>query len=262
MAPNTNLFPIEIDIPQGGRILSGKKKRNRPDTQDGNDQLNLGNVEARNNPVEHLELRGLEDRIRSDIENIFQFEITKLQEVVKRLSEQFTNINLSSIREPVWPRDSLPSNFNLPNIGANVHNSSTPSVYQNRILPGVESQRNNIRNTSTLSGSRLSSSFLANTGKIANLISNWNVTFSGSFTGLPVEKFIYIVTSLTNDNLGGDFKLVCEHSHILFTSKAKEWYWSYCRLVDRIQWEPLCKALKTHFNGHNRIDEGKEARCQ
>lgn len=76
----------------------------------------------------------------------------------------------------------------------------------------------------------------------------WNITFSGS--NMPVEKFIYMITSLTKDCLGGNFKLLCEHSHILFTSKAKEWYWRHRNSVGQIEWDGLCNALRVHFNDH------------
>ncbi|KAI8115026.1 RING-H2 finger protein ATL30 [Lucilia cuprina] len=254
--PHANASFIET-ANQGERILLGRKKGNRQINQNSRyTSMSQGIRNERVNANNNLESGVLEDRIRSDIENSFQAEITKLQEVVKRLSDQFTNFNLNTNKEPAWPRESLPSSFNPPNFelpAPTSHNSTTNSAQDARIQANFGVQRNSAQGVSSVHGSRdrpVSSSVLANSGKVASLISNWNVTFSGSSAGLPVEKFIYMITSLTNDSMGGDFQLVCEHSHLLFTSKAKEWYWRYRRSVNHIVWEDLCRAMKTHFSDH------------
>lgn len=67
---------------------------------------------------------------------------------------------------------------------------------------------------------------------------------------MPVDKFIYMINSLTSDSLGGDFDVLCEHLHILFIGRGLDWYWRYRRSVERVEWSSLCEALRSHFQDH------------
>lgn len=86
------------------------------------------------------------------------------------------------------------------------------------------------------------------TDKISSLINNWHVNFKGSLGEVPVEDFIYRVRTLTNLHLGGDFDLLCRHSHILFEGKARQWFWRFHRqMKGSFNWFDLCEALKRQF---------------
>ena len=129
----------------------------------------------------------------------------------------------------------FPTNSNI-----NLNNSPTESF---NIHPNI--------NRNPRSNSSISSSDLTNRSKIAHLVSSWNLTYAGSNTGIPVEKFIFMVNALVQDTLGGDFSVLSEHCHILFTGKAKQWFWDYrLRNPERIEWHSLCYALEAHYNDH------------
>lgn len=228
---NTGAIPKSTE-----RILSGNKNQNKK----GERTVNRNSLPGQASVDER---ESLEDRIRSKMENHYRGEINKLHAVVERLSQQLTSVNLNGNRAPEWPRDSF-ANLSAP--------SFPPAQPESNFVPQRNNRPNSTRPFIPESRERalLSSVALNNSGKIASLIHSWNLTFNGNSTGLPVEKFIYMVNSLTLDSLAGDFRLLGDHCHILFTSKAKEWYWRYRSSVDKINWEDLCRALKSYFSIH------------
>lgn len=52
---------------------------------------------------------------------------------------------------------------------------------------------------------------------------------------MPVDKFVYMVGYLTNENWEGDFQTLCEHVYILFSGKGTDWFWRYRRTVAQIE---------------------------
>ena len=101
------------------------------------------------------------------------------------------------------------------------------------------------------------SSSINNASRMAQLIHNWDIKFDGS-PRLAVEKFIKRVELQVIDSLGCNFEALCEHAHCLFINDAKDWYWRYRETVQRVTWDSLRKALKTHFGESHPDSEIKE----
>ncbi|KAI8116204.1 hypothetical protein CVS40_11683 [Lucilia cuprina] len=239
------------------RILSGRKKRNKQFNDNRNISVQHNSIEEGEVLDDNSEMTLLENRIRSNIQSSLHGELSHLKNVVERLSQQFQELNLNASKEPEWPRDPFQIPLNRQNFI--FHRSGIPSLtaesahfIQNEY--NFPPPRSNVPHSTapSLNASRerpsLSITSINNSGKTASLITSWNITFSG--WNMPVEKLIYMITSLTKDCLAGDFILLCEHSHILFTSKAKEWYWRYRSTVGQMEWDRLCNALRVHFNDH------------
>jgi hypothetical protein len=89
-----------------------------------------------------------------------------------------------------------------------------------------------------------------NSGRAASIITSWGLNFNGSSKGMPAERFISMVNAYTNDCLNGNFRLLSENCHLLFSEKARDWFWRYRDSVTKIEWGKLCKALKEHYVGH------------
>ena len=82
------------------------------------------------------------------------------------------------------------------------------------------------------------------------MISSWNIRFDGNSADFPVGKFLYVISALTLDKLGGNFQLFCDHFHILLVGSAKQWYWRYRQTVAQITWNPICQAMRAYFTDH------------
>ena len=175
--------------------------------------------------------QNIEHRVMTAVESRMNIEFSRMNALMLQMSQQLQNL---SVREPDWPQEQFPP---LTNRNTAPTTFSNPQTFQNFDIP-----RERPSNVSSLA--------IMNSSKVANLINNWHLTFSGAATGMTVEKFIYMVNSLVSDSLAGDFGLLSEHSHLLFTGKAKDWYWRYRRTVPQIQWNNLCVALQGHFNDH------------
>lgn len=83
--------------------------------------------------------------------------------------------------------------------------------------------------------------------KIPSIIRNWNIRFDGSKTGLTVDEFIYRISSMTTEQLSGNFEIICNNLAMLLYDKALHWYWRYHKKVDTIRWRDFCVALKCEF---------------
>lgn len=53
--------------------------------------------------------------------------------------------------------------------------------------------------------------------------------------------------SLAQQNLNGDYQLLCDHLHLLFADKANEWYWQYHRSCNYPTWDDFCKEFMQKF---------------
>lgn len=106
---------------------------------------------------------------------------------------------------------------------------------------GVTNRQRSAETSNTNSTQKLT------TDKVASLIHNWHIKFSGSNSDISVEEFIYRINILTSIHLKDDFNLICQHAHSLFEGKAKQWFWRYHRLTTDLNWFSLCEALKRQF---------------
>ena len=178
-----------------------------------------------------LSNQNIEHRILSAVQSRMESEFSRMNALMVQMSQQLQNL---SVREPEWPQEQFPP--------LSSRNTAQATFPQNQSFQNIDIPRERPSNVSSVA--------IMNSSKVANLINNWHLTFSGASTGMTVEKFIYMVNSLVSDSLAGDFNLLSEHSHLLFTGKAKDWYWRYRRTVPQIQWNRLCVALQGHFNDH------------
>ncbi|KAH8275860.1 hypothetical protein KR044_004724, partial [Drosophila immigrans] len=65
---------------------------------------------------------------------------------------------------------------------------------------------------------------------------------------MHIDEFIYRVRSLTEQNLKRNYKLLCDHLHLLFNGKASDWYWKFHRNHDDFTWETFCKEFRERFD--------------
>lgn len=87
-----------------------------------------------------------------------------------------------------------------------------------------------------------------NPDRITSMIQSWNVKFDGSSKGLRCEEFLYRINVLTVENFNGNFNdTVSKNLHVLLTGKAKDWFWRYHKMVNRIRWDSFCLALKKQY---------------
>jgi len=96
-----------------------------------------------------------------------------------------------------------------------------------------------------------------NAAKLVSLVNNWDLKYDGS-KRLPVERFIYRVECLVQDSLKGDFNLLCEQAHCLFTKDALDWYFRFRPTVNKITWPALRLALIRNFSDHQSDTDVKE----
>ena len=270
-------------------------------------QLNNNPENSVNEELPSTSQAALEKRIADGLQNKFNSEFTKINEMISRMSEQLSRINVQTPPFSNFTNPPINSILNYPQNNSNVRSvnfdiPSTTIVSTSTYTTNVSSNVSSIPSTSTSVSSRLPQNFLSTPisstfshnsqnpitfsnninnlrpdfsnitqnpnrsvrsnysnlssdltqrSKIAHLVSSWNLTFAGSNSGIPVEKFIFMVNSLVQDTLGGDFSVLSEHCHILFTGKAKQWFWDYrLRNPERIEWQSLSYALEAHYNDH------------
>lgn len=122
------------------------------------------------------------------------------------LSQKLEQVNFNRI-QPDFPRDLFPidsrhtSYHNIQNSSTNFRNINEPNIAGMRSSGMPNSNPNetgyNRHNNSC------SPIALANSSKVASVINSWNIRFDGSLSNFPVGKFLYVITALTTDNLGG-----------------------------------------------------------
>lgn len=153
-------------------------------------------------------------------------EISAIREMIERFSQKLNELSLNN--EPDWPRQTIHP----------IQPQPTASVGLNFQNPhyGVPSLQ--------------PPALLTNSSKISAILNGWNIRFDGDSSTFPVGKFLFIIQTLTCDNLGGDFQPVCDYFHILLVGRAREWYWRYRAIVPHVTWGPLCRALRMHFADH------------
>lgn len=65
-----------------------------------------------------------------------------------------------------------------------------------------------------------------------------------------MEEFVYQVESLTNATLGGDFTLLVDNLHTLFSKQLSPWYWDLHRRSPNRSWEHYKQALLSEWSDH------------
>lgn len=136
---------------------------------------------------------------------------------------------------------SLVQNLNVSSTIPNNSANETSSVNN----PIINHNSNN-HNINAIPSSRFNSDPLY-ADKVLNIIRNWRIKFSGHDDQMSVDEFTYRVNILTNKNLGGDFRLLIDHAHILFEGKALIWYWRYHRENIDFDWFTLTNALQKKY---------------
>ena len=198
-------------------------------------QVNSASATVNTNPIRQNTIPTSENT-DNDLELRVQSQFQRLERIMTQMSEQIAQLSVRD-RNVDWPQEDFPP----------IANDFRPPM---REQSRPANQPINISIPATRDRTSNSSFMITNSSKVANIISSWHITFSGVSSHMPVEKFIYMINSLVADSLAGDFSLLNEHSHLLFTAKAKDWYWRYRRSVPIIEWQQLCIALQQHFNDH------------
>lgn len=211
---------------------------------DNNRNLSFNFAELAQNPVQDSNSTIINNPStpQAPVDNVnWETEIQKIYKTIDSLTQKLDQMNIARNLEPSFPHEIFPP-----------INSSPQNMNCNRGQPN-----NNDPNISHLNYNEsgqfrnsISSLALTNSSKVANLINSWNVKFDGSSSNFPIGKFLYVITALTTDNLGGDFQLLCDHFQILLIGRAKEWYWRYRGSVKQVTWQNLCIALKSYFADH------------
>ena len=183
-----------------------------------------------------LSMSDIEKRIGEVVDRRVGSQLAQMQNCMEALTRKISQM-ANPRSEPDWPRD-INWDDVFPNSNRNNTHPPRPNDNPNFGDPGRNSSQGSLN-------------FFANSSKAAMLISSWHITFNGSPSGLPANKFIRMVNELARDNLRSDFRTLAEHSHLLFTGNALFWYWNYrLKNQNRIEWNALCAALSAHFTSH------------
>ncbi|XP_033248806.1 uncharacterized protein LOC117188690 [Drosophila miranda] len=234
-------------------LLTNSQKKKKRQSQQSNEIVDLednsnvlSNSAYADNPNQDVGF--LEQRILSQVDHRITSQISRMQSMISELSRQISKLTT----DRAGRTDAIPNfhtntddngNNNEPDWGRRTTRAS--SLNLERDVPTFIP--NEYRNSNNLPERNGSFNLSRDVGKVANLISSWKVQYNGSRNGMPVGKFIYMITALTNDSLRGNFEVLCEHIHILFSGRASEWFWRYRRTVDRVNWSDLCKSLNSCF---------------
>ncbi|XP_033254331.1 uncharacterized protein LOC117193712 isoform X2 [Drosophila miranda] len=234
-------------------LLTNSQKKKKRQSQQSNEIVDLednsnvlSNSASADNPNQDVGF--LEQRILSQVDHRITSQISQMQSMISELSRQISKLTT----DRAGRTDAIPNfhtnaddngNNNEPDWGRRTTRAS--SLNLERDVPTFIP--NEYRNSNNLPERNGSFNLSRDVGKVANLISSWKVQYNGSRNGMPVGKFIYMITALTNDSLRGNFEVLCEHIHILFSGRASEWFCRYRRTVDRVNWSDLCKSLNSYF---------------
>ena len=173
-----------------------------------------------------------------------QSQLNRLTAMISQMSEQFSQLNTQNHEQHDF---SQINNNRVENPELLFPNPNTRLSHDSNLPQHNATQNRNVSNI-----------MITHSSKVANIINSWHISFTGQTSQMPVGKFIYIINSLVNDNLAGDFNLLSEHCHLLFVGRAKDWYWRYRRNVHQIVWHDLCVALQYDFSDHLMDDEVKD----
>lgn len=95
--------------------------------------------------------------------------------------------------------------------------------------------------------------------RISNTISNWRIKFTGSPNDLPLEDFIFRVNCMTSQSLNGNFGLLSQFAHLLFSGPALSFYWRVHRTVRDLDWYELCSRLQERYQDQRTDRDIKDA---
>jgi len=150
-------------------------KANQSNRSDSNRGDANSNSTSNNNQKENqkgLAMAGVEKHVREIVEKTVGAQLLQMQQCIGYLSEQLQQLQTSR-NEPDWPT--------YPNLD--------DLFPRNR---GFSNQNTDARDNENRNGSQSVSS-LTSSSKAASLINRWHVSFNGNSSGLPVDKFIWMV---------------------------------------------------------------------
>lgn len=84
--------------------------------------------------------------------------------------------------------------------------------------------------------------------KAANILSSWHLKFDGSKDSMNCNEFLYRLRSLTAQTLNNDYELLCDNLHLLFASKASDWFWNFHKKNYKFSWQAFCAAFQKRFD--------------
>lgn len=162
--------------------------------------------------------------------------------VEEQIAQGLSRLNLQANNQSAAPTTSR-------RLDETPHHNDWPTEmsYPNNSSP--RESRNDVRGYHRFS----ESTSVADSSRIAHLISSWNIKFDGS-PKVTVENFIARIEVLVCDRLGGNFNLLLDHVHCLFTGNAEDWFWRFRISTQRVSWPGICESLRANF-GLNRSDE-------
>ena len=161
---------------------------------------------------------------------------TQIRQIVSDSLGSFRTEMMSFISNEL---SAMVQNINVPNNG-NTSPQRNVNTRQDSNISLIPTNNNNSNNSNTNEEPIL-------TEKVLNIIRNWRIKFTGHDNQISVSEFIYRINILTTNNLKGDFDILCKHAHILFESKALEWYWRYQRQTIDNDWHSLTTALRSQY---------------
>lgn len=95
--------------------------------------------------------------------------------------------------------------------------------------------------------------------RVSNTISNWRIKFTGSPNDIPLEDFIFRVNCMTTQSLNGNFTLLSQFAHLLFSGPALHFYWRVHRAVRELDWYELCSRLQERYQDQRTDRDIKDA---
>ncbi|XP_030555645.1 uncharacterized protein LOC115769252 [Drosophila novamexicana] len=139
-------------------------------------------------------------------------------------------------------------------VDSNSHHSGRERVFTPPGEPVFIADRN--QNTSSSSG-HINNQYNGNArrpnasvlpDKVPNIIQSWRIKFDAARDGLQTDEFLYRVRALAQQNLNGDYQLLCDHLHLFFGGKAVEWYWRFHRACPQFTWDEFCREFRKKFD--------------
>lgn len=185
---------------------------------------------------------------RPNPRNMDRGEVLNLVETAMQSSQNQILQNLSSILSETIEK-SISAQLAVLQLGRSEQNSQHPSSRTSprsvSDLPPMSSANRNGVAENIPNLARPSSSIRAE--KVSSIIQSWHIKFDGGRDGMQAQDFLYRVRSLTEQNLLGDYQILCDHLHLLFVGRANEWYWRVHRANPRFTWQSFCEEFRKKF---------------
>lgn len=210
---------------------------------------------------ENMSMDRLQELIQESLSrqqnNLLQAMTSQVERLlVENLNRNLGNMNISGAQANGQLNTSGNSNQNRSISQGNRVNQedSRTNRYDNDRL---NTSGNSYRERSVNQGNRRRRSPIGNnvdafaSGKISNIMANWNLKFSGQNDEYTVDNFLYRVNALTRQSLNGNFSVLCDQFHMLLSGHALDWYWRFHEMEvsrnGRVVWNDLCEELRDRF---------------